>query len=55
MTKEEILAMDRTDLILSVQGHIIDSYINASDLDDKKLRELLLEMFHIDYKKEELC
>jgi hypothetical protein len=55
MTKEEILAMDRTDLILSVQGHIIDPYINASDLENKQLRELLLEMYHIDYKKGELC
>lgn len=55
MTKEQILKMDRVDLILAVQGRIIDPYINASELETKKLRELLLEMYHIDYKKGELC
>ena len=55
MTKEQILKMDRTDLILAVQGHIIDPAINACDLETKKLRELLLEMYHIDYKRSELC
>lgn len=55
MTKDEILSMDRVDLILAVQGHIIAPCINAEDLETKKLRELLLEMCHIDYKKGELC
>lgn len=53
--KEEILAMDRVDLILAMQGHIIDPCINAEDLETKKLRELLLQMYHIDYEEEDLC
>ena len=55
MSKKDILAMDRTDLILSVQGYITDPAINATDLDTKNLRKILVDMYHISFIKEDLC
>lgn len=55
MSKEKILAMDRTDLVLSVQGYITDPAINVADLDTRKLREILFNMYHISFSKEDIC
>ncbi len=45
MTKEQIMKMDRVDLILSVQGYIKDPAINACDLPNEKLREILIDIY----------